>query len=147
MGPDFHASAGAEGWQLSNPPILSMAAVKASLDVFAAIGMKALRDKSLALTGYLEFLLDALRTDAFTIMTPRDPDQRGCQLSIIMKENGRRIFDALSRSGVCCDWREPNCIRIAPVPLYNRFADVYDFAAILGAQLARFEPHPKVDFK
>jgi kynureninase len=147
MGPDFHASAGAEGWQLSNPPILSLAAVKASLDIFAGIGMKALREKSLRLTGYLEFLLDALRTDAFTIMTPRDPNQRGCQLSIIMKENGRRIFDALSLNGVCCDWREPNCIRIAPVPLYNRFADVYEFAAILGAQLARFEPHPKVDLK
>jgi kynureninase len=147
MGPEFHASAGAEGWQLSNPPILSLAAVKASLDIFAGIGMKALREKSLALTGYLEFLLDALRTDAFTIITPRDPNQRGCQLSIIMKENDRQIFDALSRSGVCCDWREPDCIRIAPVPLYNRFADVYDFAAILGAQLARFEPHPKVDLK
>jgi kynureninase len=137
MGPEFYPIPGAEGWQLSNPPILSLAAVKASLDIFAEIGMKALREKSLKLTGYLEFLLDALRTDAFTILTPRDPNQRGCQLSIIMKENGRQIFEGLSRNGVVCDWREPNCIRIAPVPLYNRFSDVYDFAAIFGAQLDR----------
>ncbi len=136
MGPEYRAIAGAEGWQLSNPPILSLAAVKASLDIFADIGMSALREKSLKLTGYLEFLLDRMSTSAFTIITPRDPNQRGGQLSILMKENGRRIIDALSQHGVVCDWREPNCIRIAPVPLYNRFRDVHDFVAILGAQLA-----------
>jgi kynureninase len=139
MGPDFHAITSAEGWQLSNPPILSLAAVKASLDIFADIGMSALREKSLRLTGYLEFLLDDLKTDAFAIMTPRDPNQRGCQLSIIMKANGRSIFDSLTQSGVVCDWREPNCIRIAPVPLYNRFADVYDFVTILRDQLAEMD--------
>jgi kynureninase len=137
MGPEYRAIAGAEGWQLSNPPILSLAAVKSSLDIFADAGMDILREKSLMLTGYLEFLLDHLNTDAFTIMTPRDPNQRGCQLSIIMKENGRSTFDGLLKNGVVCDWREPNCIRLAPVPLYNRFADVYDVAAILGAQLAQ----------
>jgi kynureninase len=136
MGPDFQAIPGAEGWQLSNPPILSLAAVKASLDIFADVGMNALREKSLMLTGYLEFLLDRLSTGAFTIVTPRDSDQRGCQLSILVKENGRALFEALSRGHVICDWREPNCIRIAPVPLYNRFADVHDFVAIFAAQLA-----------
>jgi kynureninase len=139
MGPDFHAITGAEGWQLSNPPILSLAAVKASLDIFENVGMSALREKSLKLTGYLEFLLDGLHTDALTIMTPRDPLQRGCQLSVIMKENGGVVFEGLKQNGVVCDWREPNCIRVAPVPLYNRFADVYDFAAILRDQLAKVD--------
>jgi kynureninase len=135
MGPDFDAISGAEGWQLSNPPILSLAAVKTALDIFDELGMNALREKSLLLTGYLEFLLDSLHTDAFTILTPRDPNQRGCQLSIVVKENGRKVFDAISRNGIVCDWREPNCIRVAPVPLYNRFADIHDFATIFAAQI------------
>lgn len=137
MGPDFHAMPGAEGWQLSNPPILSLAAVKASLDIFDGIGMEALRAKSLKLTGYLEFLLDSLGTDAFTVMTPRDPGQRGCQLSIAVRENGRRVFDALAGAGVVCDWREPDCIRVAPVPLYNSFTDLYRFFTLFAAQLER----------
>jgi kynureninase len=132
MGPDYTAIAGAEGWQLSNPPILSMAAVKASLDIFSEIGMTALREKSVKLTGYLEFLLDQLNSDRFTILTPRDPQARGCQLSIIMKANGRQVFEGLTQNGVICDWREPNCIRVAPTPLYNRFADMYEFASILA---------------
>jgi kynureninase len=139
MGPEYLAIAGAEGWQLSNPPILSLAAVKASLDIFADVGMNALREKSLKLTGYLEFLVDRLNTKLCNIITPRNPQERGCQLSIIMRENGRRIFDGLSQNGVVCDWREPNCIRIAPVPLYNQFSDVHDFAVILGAQLAKVD--------
>jgi kynureninase len=130
MGPDFHAIRGAEGWQLSNPPILSLAAVKASLDIFASVGMPALREKSIKLTGYLESLLDCLDSDAFAILTPRDPQRRGCQLSIIMKERGRRVFEALAQRGVVCDWREPDCIRVAPTPLYNRYVDVFDFAEI-----------------
>ena len=135
MGPDYHAIPGAEGWQLSNPPILSLAAVKASLDIFGEVGMNALREKSLKLTGYLEFLLDRMSAGTLSILTPRDPQERGCQLSIVVHKNGRRIFEALTQAGVVCDWREPDCIRVAPVPLYNRFADVHDFAAILGAQL------------
>ncbi len=135
MGPDFVPMPGAEGWQLSNPPILSLAAVKASLDIFDAIGMKSLREKSERLTGYLEFLLDDLQSDAFRIMTPRDPAQRGCQLSVAVHRNGRKVFEALTIAGVICDWREPDCIRVAPVPLYNRFADVYRFVKIFSGQL------------
>lgn len=136
MGPDFRAISGAEGWQLSNPPIFALAPVKSSLEIFDEAGMDALRGKSLKLTGYLEFLLDALRTDAFSILTPRDPAQRGCQLSIVLKRDGRRAFEALQAAGVVCDWREPDCIRVAPVPLYNSFVDVYRFADIFGRILS-----------
>lgn len=135
MGPDFHVMPGAEGWQLSNPPILSLAAVKASLEIFYEVGMPALRQKSLALTGYMEFLLQAIGGDAFTIMTPQNRDERGCQLSILMKKNGRVVFDKLTEAGVICDWREPNCIRVAAVPLYNSFADVYEFVRLLADAL------------
>jgi kynureninase len=135
MGPEFAAMPGAEGWQLSNPPILSLAAVKASLDIFDAVGMQALRKKSETLTGYAEFLLDNIKSDTFRILTPRDPRQRGCQLSIAVKKNGRKVFDALTAAGVVCDWREPDCIRIAPVPLYNSFGDVYRFVEIFAGQI------------
>lgn len=135
MGPDFHVIPGAEGWQLSNPPILSLAAVKASLDIFHEVGMQAFREKSLKLTGYMEFLLDSMQTDTFTILTPRNEKERGCQLSIVMKDNGQAVFDKLTDSGIICDWREPNCIRVAPVPLYNSFNDVHGFAAALADAL------------
>lgn len=136
MGPHYKPMTGAEGWQLSNPPILSLAAVKASVEIFDQIGMEALRAKSVQLTGYFEFLLDALKSDTFTVMTPRDPSQRGCQLSIVMKQNGRTVFDALTEAGIICDWREPDCIRVAAVPLYNSFSDVYRFVEIFKAHLA-----------
>lgn len=135
MEPDFVPIEGAEGWQLSNPPILSLAAVKASLEIFAQAGMEALRAKSIKLTGYLEFLLDDLDSDAFSIMTPRDPAARGCQISIVVHENGKRVFTALEEAGVICDWREPDCIRVAPVPLYNSFEDVYNFVGIFSKNL------------
>jgi kynureninase len=135
MPPEFRAIPGAEGWQLSNPPILSLAPVKASLDIFDEIGMAALRKKSLLLTGYLEFLLDQIASEAFSILTPRDPLQRGCQLSITVKGSGRKIFDGLRAAGIVCDWREPDCIRIAPVPLYNSFMDAYLFAEAFAAEL------------
>ncbi|MBI1216109.1 MAG: kynureninase [Alphaproteobacteria bacterium] len=130
MGPDFYPMAGAEGWQLSNPPILAFAAVRAALEMFREAGMDALREKSLALTGYLEFLLDEAKIPGLNIMTPRAPAERGCQLSITLQEKGRKVFDALTAAGVICDWREPDCIRVAPVPLYNSFEDVYRFAQI-----------------
>ncbi len=136
MGPEFHATQGADGWQLSNPPILSMAAVKASIELFDKVGMDALRDKSLKLTGYMEFLLDSLKSEAFTVMTPREPAERGCQLSIVVKKEGRKTFDALTEAGVICDWREPDCIRVAPVPLYNSFSDVHRFVTIFSEHLA-----------
>jgi kynureninase len=137
MGPEFHPMEGAEGWQLSNPPILALAAVKASLDIFDEIGMNALREKSLKLTGYMEFLLDNVKSDAFTIMTPRDVNQRGCQLSIVVKNGGRKIFEALAAADIVCDWREPDCIRVAPVPLYNSFADIYRFAEIFSTEIGK----------
>ncbi len=135
MGPNFVPIEGAEGWQLSNPPILSLAAVKASLDIFDEIGMEALRAKSEKLTGYMEFLFDNLNSDAFAILTPRDPSQRGCQLSIVVKHDGRKVFEGLSDAGVICDWREPDCIRVAPVPLYNSFSDVHRFVEIFAGLL------------
>jgi len=137
MGPDFQPLPGAEGWQLSNPPILSLAAVKASLALFDQAGIEALREKSVALTGYLEFLLGQIESPDFYIMTPRDPAARGCQLSIVVREHGRAVFEALARAGVICDWREPDCIRVAPVPLYNSFEDVYRFAEIFAAQIKK----------
>ncbi|MBT8255120.1 MAG: kynureninase, partial [Bacteroidia bacterium] len=118
---------GAEGWQLSNPPILSMAAIRASLDVFAEAGMDRLRKKSKKLTGYLEFLLDELNDDRIRIITPRDPEQRGCQLSIQVKNADKSLHDQLTEAGVISDWREPDVIRVAPVPLYNSFEDVFEF--------------------
>jgi kynureninase len=124
----------AEGWQLSNAPILSMAALRASLDLFEAVGMDALRAKSLRLTGYLAYLLgERLSPEALTVITPSDPTQRGCQLSLLTGPQGRSWFEALTAQGVICDWREPNVIRVAPTPLYNRFEEVWQFVEILAA--------------
>ena len=116
---------GAAGWQLSNAPILSFAAHRASLDLFAAATMPALRKKSEALTGFLAFLIDTLQ-QPLHIITPSDPAERGCQLSILTNNKGKALFEYLSENGVICDWREPNVIRLAPVPLYNSFQDVWE---------------------
>ena len=137
MGPDFHVMEGAEGWQISNPPILSSAPVRASLDLFAEVGMEKLRAKSLKLTGYLEFLLDSINDGAFSFITPRNPDERGCQLSIRMKGDGKKVFNTLIEAGVICDWREPDCIRVAPVPFYNSFSDVFHFAELFAAAIGK----------
>ncbi|MEP7077259.1 MAG: kynureninase, partial [Acidobacteriota bacterium] len=128
MGPDFHPIAGAEGWQISNPPILQMAALRASLEIFAEAGMKALAEKSRKLTGYLEYLIDQIEGDEVSIVTPRDPQQRGCQLSIRVKD--RSIHERLTARGVFADWREPDVIRAAPIPLYNSYSDVFAFSEI-----------------
>jgi kynureninase len=138
MEPGFRPIPGAEGWQLSNPPILSLAAIRAALDVFMeAGGMEPLREKSLRLTGYFEWLLKREIGDAVEILTPRDPHRRGCQLSLRVKSNssGRTVFEKLEASGVTCDWREPDVIRVAPVPLYNRFEEVHRFVEILRGAL------------
>jgi kynureninase len=127
MGPDFHPMPGAEGWQLSNPSILSMAALRASMDIFDDAGINRLRQKSTALTGYCEALLDPHASDRFSIITPRDPQRRGAQLSLHVSNNGRSLCDRLAREGVICDWREPDILRVAPVPLYNSYTDVYRF--------------------
>jgi kynureninase len=118
---------GAAGWQLSNAQIFSFAAHKASLDIFESAGMGALRHKSEQLTAYLEFLIDDLTEKGLPlhIITPRDPAQRGCQLSVTAGPQGRAIFDFLSTHGVVCDWREPDVIRMAPTPMYNSFGDVF----------------------
>ena len=137
MGPDFRPISGAEGWQISNPPILQMAALRASLEIFNEIGMAVLREKSEKLTGYLEFLLRAIGDDRISIITPSDPNQRGCQLSIRVQDADKSLFNAVTARGVMADWREPDVIRVAPVPLYNSYSDVYDFADILKGCLAK----------
>jgi kynureninase len=120
-----------ESWQLSNPPILQLASLRASLDIFDEIGMQKLRKKSELLTGYAEYLIKENDSGIIEIITPKDPNQRGCQLSLRTKQNGRVIHNRLNENGVICDWREPDVIRIAPVPLYNSFMDVWNFAEIL----------------
>lgn len=124
---------GAAGWQLSNAQIFSFAAHKASVEMFESVGMGALRHKSEQLTAYLEFLLDDLTRQGlpFHIITPRDPAQRGCQLSVTAGPKGRAIFDFLSANGVVCDWREPDVIRLAPTPMYNSFGDVFALYSLL----------------
>ncbi|SHF53223.1 Kynureninase [Microbulbifer donghaiensis] len=131
----FQAIPTAEGWQLSNPPILSLAAIRASLDIYSeAGGMEPLRRKSEKLTAYLQFLLKREVNQYISIITPEDPEQRGCQLSLCCDAkhlSGRELFQRLEENGVTCDWREPNVIRVAPVPLYNRFEDIFRFVDIL----------------
>jgi kynureninase len=124
-------TAGAEGWQLSNPPILSMAAIKSSLDIFSTVGMSALRKKSLDLTSYLEFLIRSLYNSKIHIITPQDPTQRGAQLSIQVKNANKSLHDKLTERNVITDWRDPDVIRCAPVPLYNSYEDVFQMVKIL----------------
>lgn len=135
MGPDFVPMTGAEGWQLSNPPILPMATMRASLDLFDEAGMNALREKSEKLTGYLEFLLKTLESDDIRIITPELPEERGCQLSIQVRGGDKTLYDRLSRQGVIADWREPDVIRVAPTPMYNTFEEVYQFVEKLKSIL------------
>ena len=135
MRDDFEPIPGAEGWQLSNPPILSLAAIKASLSLFAEVGMAAILEKSKKLTGFLEFCLNDMDDDRIQIVTPIDPKQRGCQLSIQVQNADKALFDKITSEGVIADWREPDVIRVAPVPMYNSFADVYNFAETLKIAL------------
>lgn len=125
----FEPIEGVDGWQLSNFPVLSGAAQLASLKIFEDAGISSLRKKSLLLTGYLEFLLRSIENhqDHFEIITPADKHARGCQLSILMKKNGEKVFDKITKAGVFGDWREPDVIRVAPVPLYNTFEEVFSF--------------------
>lgn len=117
-----------EGWQLSNPPILSLAAIRASLSIFDEVGMDKLIEKSKKLITYLRFLLDTLQTNRIDIITPKDS---GCQISIRVKEGNKELFDKITNEGIIADWREPDVIRISPVPLYNSFTDVYKFYEVL----------------
>ena len=132
---EFEVLPGAEGWQLSNPPILSMAAIKASLDMFNEVGIEKLTRKSKKLTGYFEFLLKQLGEDVVKIITPSNPDERGCQLSIQVKNANKALHTKLTKAGVISDWREPDVIRCAAVPLYNSFVDVYQMVEKLKSIL------------
>ncbi len=127
MGPDFRPMVGAEGWQLSNPPILALAPLRASLEIFDEAGMDRLRAKSMTLTGYMEFLLAERGSPKFSVITPPEPAHRGAQLSIQLPHNGRDLCARLIEQGVIGDWREPDTFRVAPVPLSNSYRDVYRF--------------------
>lgn len=139
----FRPMEGAEGWQLSNVPILGMSAMKASLDIFAEAGIRKLRKKSEMLTGYLEYTVDLLAKEfpdaKISVITPRNPSERGCQISIDIAGRERKLFDAMVAAGVIADFREPCIIRMAPVPLYNSFEDVFTFGKVMRALLAKGE--------
>jgi kynureninase len=130
--PEFVPVASASGWQLSNPPILAMAPLLASLEIFSEAGMPQLRKKSKRLTGFLEFLLDDIPDGRVRILTPRDPESRGCQLSIRVDGDARVYQRSLEETGVVCDFREPDVVRVAPTPLYNTFHEAWRFARILA---------------
>ncbi len=131
--PEFIPVASADAWQISNPPIFSMAPLRASLSIFdEAGGMEALRAKSIKLTGYLQFLIESAKHSKPTVITSREPNERGCQLSILAHEHPKELFKKLEAAGVKCDFREPNVIRAAPTPLYNTFHEVWRFAQILA---------------
>ncbi len=131
--PEFIPVASADAWAVSNPPIFSLAPLRSSLAIFdAAGGMKALREKSEKLTGYLQFLLEQGGATNYEVITPRAAEARGAQLSIVARERPRELFEELERAGVRCDFREPNVIRVAPAPLYNTFHEVWRFARILA---------------
>jgi kynureninase len=138
MGPEFHPMVGAEGWQLSNPPILALAPLRASMEIFAEAGIERLRAKSVSLTGYMEFLLDQQPSSKlkFSILTPREQKRRGAQLSIRLPGAGREWCDRLASAGVIGDWREPDIFRVAAVPLYNSYQDVYGFVQRFWAALS-----------
>ncbi|HLV42713.1 MAG TPA: kynureninase [Brumimicrobium sp.] len=135
MQPEFQPIQSAESWQLSNAPVLGMAAHLASLDIFEEVGMEAISKKRDDLTAYLEFVIHEISEESanaeFEIITPKNPKERGAQLSILAHGQGKSLFDAMAKEGVIADWREPNVIRIAPVPLYNSYEDVYRFGEIL----------------
>ncbi len=135
MKPGFRPIPTAEGWQLSNAPILSMAAHKASLDIFQEAGMDALLAKSKKMSEYLFFILDDINKEinekTIEVITPSAPGEHGCQISLLMHQKGKEVFQALTEEGVIADWREPNVIRVAPVPLYNRFEEIWEFGHII----------------
>jgi kynureninase len=136
MGPEFMPTPGADGWQLSNPPILALAPLRVSLEIFQRAGIDKLRAKSELLTGYLERLIRERLGDTLHIVTPAQAERRGCQLSLRViegRERGRALFEHLGERGIIGDWREPDVIRISPTPLYNRFTDVLRFVQAVEA--------------
>ena len=135
MRDDFEPIASAEAWQLSNPPILSMAAIWASLKIFEEAGIDNLRKKSLKLTAYLETLIESLGENIINIITPKNPNERGSQLSIQVKNADKKLYEKITSKGVIADWREPDVIRVAPTALYNSFEDVFKFYEILKEEI------------
>lgn len=135
MQPEFQPRPGADGWQISNPAVLSLAPLRAAFPLFAEATMQVLRVKSIALTSYLQFLLDQLPPGQFDLLTPRDAQSRGCQLSLVFRKNSEGMLSRLQEQGIICDFRKPNVIRVAPAPLYNTFADVHRFVSILREAL------------
>jgi kynureninase len=136
MGPEFVPAEGADGWQLSNPPILALAPLRVSLEVFHRAGMQRLREKSRRMTAYLANLIEAKLADTIAIATPSEPERRGCQLSLRViggRARGRALFEHLLSRGIIGDWREPDVIRVAPTPLYNRHIDAWRLVAAIGA--------------
>jgi len=131
----FEPAPGALSWQVSCPPILALTSVKASLEIFDDIGIASLRQKSVKLTGYLEYLINNLNDERIKIITPTDPKRRGAQLSIKVADSNKNLYQNLIANGVILDWREPDVIRVAPAPLYNTFEEVYKFVEILRSQL------------
>lgn len=127
----FTPAPGAEAWVMSTPPTLAIAPLKASLSIFDTVGMDRLREKSRLLTGYLEYLINELENDAIQIISPEDPEERGCQLSIAVHNADKRLYDLLLKKNVVLDWREPNVLRVSPAPLYNSFSDVFQFKEVL----------------
>ena len=134
MGPDFDAIQTAEGWQISNAPVMGMAPLLAAMEIFDEVGMAAIRLKSEKLTGFLEYLI-AENLPAVSIITPANPAERGCQLSLVTP-GGNNTFKIISKKGVVCDWRKPDVIRVAPHPLFNRYTEVYDFVELLEQSLS-----------
>ncbi len=136
---NFEPAEGARSWQLSNAPVLGMAALKASLDIFQEAGMERLNEKSKKLTGFLEKIIEEIneksvsagKSPSIKIITPLEPAERGCQLSLVLSEKGKDVYRKLTESGIIVDWREPDVIRVAPVPLYNSFMDVFTFGKLL----------------
>jgi kynureninase len=131
----FDVMSGAEGWQLSNPPILSMAAIRASLDMFEKVGMDVLLEKSKKLTGFFEYLVNQIASDSIKIITPSNPNQRGCQLSVQVANADKNLHKKLTENNIITDWREPDVIRCAPVPMYTSFEDVYRMVNVLESLL------------
>ena len=138
MGPEFIPAVGADAWQLSNPPVMAMAPLRVSLQLFDEAGMTALRQKSLQLTGYLHDLVEERLGEVMSVTTPREPSQRGCQLSLRVRagrDSARALFDSLEKNGFIGDWREPDIIRIAPVPLYNTFEEAWRFVDFIATHV------------
>lgn len=140
MGKVFKPMTGADGWQLSNDNVLGLAAHQASLEIFEKAGMDRLRTKSELLTGFLEFLIQQITKEhpIAEIISPKNPFERGCQLSLLIHKGGKAVFDELSQNGIIADWRNPDVIRLAPAPLYNSFKEVFRFAVLLEKSLERF---------